>query len=243
MLYPAENQYIDIHTHTVWHYPHIFSIRSLVKPEEQEALPEVSYAASVGLHPWFIEPGKENKVIAWVKETAIVPSVLAIGECGIDLKIGTAYGLQEKVFLKQAAIAEELKKPLVIHCVKAYQQLLNLIIKQKPSIPWIFHGFNNNEQVAADLIRQGAYLSIGADLLKENSKIRKALSSISLKHIFFETDEWQQPVWKLYTEASKLLSIPEKDLKLQVLENFKACFPFRVNEVSTNGHELDTNEH
>jgi TatD DNase family protein len=237
MLYPTENQYIDIHTHTTWHYPHIFSIRSLVKPGEQQTLPGASLASSVGLHPWYIEPGKENKVIAWIKEAASLSSVLALGECGIDLKIGTAYGLQEKVFLKQAAIAEELKKPLVIHCVKAYQQLLNLLIQQKPSVRWIFHGYNHNEQVAGDLIKNGAYLSVGADLLKENSKIRRSFPSLPPDRIFLETDDWQQPVWKLYAEAAKLLFMPEKDLKQRVLENFRACFPLGVEEESTNGHK------
>jgi TatD DNase family protein len=225
MSYPTENQYIDIHTHTAWNYPHIFSIRNLVKPLEIESYQPSATPISIGLHPWFIEPGKEHKLIDLVLEASSQTNVFAIGECGIDLKIETQYGLQEKIFLKHAAIAEESKKPLIIHCVKAYQQLTNLLKQQKPQIPWIFHGFNNTEQVALELINHGAYLSIGADLLKENSKIRRSLASLPLDHIFLETDEWQQPIWKLYAEAVKLLGITEKILKQQLFDNFRKCFP------------------
>jgi TatD DNase family protein len=224
MPYPTENQYIDIHTHTAWNYPHIFSIRSLEKPEEIESFSESNAPVSIGLHPWYITPGKEHHLIELVNNGARHFNVLAIGECGIDLKFELQYGLQEKVFLKQASIGEELRKPLIIHCVRAYHQFKNLLIQQKPTVPWIFHGFNNNEQVALDLVRQGAYLSIGEDLFKENSKIRKSFHAIPLDNIFLETDEWNQPVWKLYAEAASLLSIPEKELKLQVFENYQRCF-------------------
>ena len=224
MFAPTVSQYVDIHTHTAWNYPHIFSIRSLVKPGEMESFRLLRVPVSVGIHPWFINQDKEDEMIAMILEAVVMPHVLAVGECGIDLKIDTPFKLQEKVFLKQAVIAEEVKKPLIIHCVRAYQQLLRLLQQQKPTIPWIIHGFNHNEQVAGELIKHGAYLSIGADFLKENSRIRKSLPTIPTDHIFFETDAWQQPVWKLYAEATKLLSIPEKELKLQIFENFRTCF-------------------
>jgi TatD DNase family protein len=224
MQFPNANQYIDIHSHSNWNYPHIYSIRCLSKPEELENYREFARPITLGLHPWYIDPRTSRKVLEMVAEAAEFQTVLAIGECGIDLKIDLPYEQQEKVFLKQLAIAEKAQKPLIIHCVRAYQQLTNILLGNKPGVPWIFHGFNNNEQVAAELIRNGAYLSIGADLLKENSKIRKSFGSIPLNRIFLETDDWQQPVWKLYAEATRLLSIPEKELKFQILENFKACF-------------------
>jgi TatD DNase family protein len=231
MPYPTGQQYIDLHTHIAWNYPHIFGIRSLVKPQELETFRDLTTPVSVGLHPWFIDLQSNDQVIALVREAAALPHILAIGECGIDLKKDTPFALQEKVFLEQAAIAEEVNKPLVIHCVRAYQQLSNLLRQLKPTVPWIFHGYNHNGQVAQELIRQGAYLSIGADFLKENSKIRKSLPALPLDHIFFETDEWQQPVWKLYAEVARLISIPEKELKLQVFENFRICFPKTLENV------------
>ncbi|NVO21010.1 MAG: TatD family hydrolase [Bacteroidetes bacterium] len=224
MFAPFPGQYIDIHTHISWNYPHIFSIKSLVKPSEIEDYKTSETAISIGLHPWYIVPGKEHAIIAKLKSIAVEPDVMAIGECGIDLKIETAYGFQEKIFLKQAEIAEEVKKPLIIHCVRAYQQLAKLMVQNKPGVPWIFHGFNHNEQVAEELIKQGAYLSIGADLLKDNSKISKSFIKLPMDYIFLETDEWQQPVWKLYAEASRLLSVTDKVLKEAIFQNYQRCF-------------------
>jgi TatD DNase family protein len=227
MSYPNGQQYIDLHTHSTWNYPHIFSIYNLVIPKELETFRETGQTVSTGLHPWYIDPLWEGFLMSLVREAAGFSNVVAIGECGIDVKIETSYEKQQTIFMEQVSIAEEFNKPLIIHCVRAYQQLLKLLQQKKPKVPWIFHGFNQNEQVAKDLIRNGAYLSVGADLFKENSKIRKSLPGISIDHLFFETDNWQQPVWKIYAEAARMLSVPEKELKLQVFENYKVCFPVK----------------
>ena len=224
MLYPAVNQYIDIHTHHPWNYPNIFSIRNYVEKAELESALNLDHALSAGVHPWKCQPGEEDEFLELVKQASVLPNFLAIGECGIDLKIDTAYDFQEKVFLKQAQVAEETHKPLVIHCVRAYHPLLQLIQNFRPSVPWIFHGFNNTAQVAEQLIKHGAYLSIGQDLTKENSKIRSAFFNLPMESVFFETDEWQQPVWKLYAEAAKVVGWPEKELKQIVFNNFTRCF-------------------
>ncbi len=222
--YPDEKQFIDVHTHHPWNYPHIFSIRNYVDRIEIETSRQLKTAISVGVHPWKCKPGEEEKFLELVKQASTLPHVLAIGECGIDLKIETPIEFQEKVFLQQALLADEIKKPLIIHCVKAYQQFSQLLQKQKPGVPWIFHGFNNTLQLAEELTGNGAYLSVGFDLLKENSKIRAAFYHLPIDQLFFETDEMQQPVWKLYAEAAKIFRISEKDLKKHVFENFERCF-------------------
>jgi len=221
---PLENQFIDLHTHSHHEDPAVFAIRSLVKPGEMELYKTLNRPVSVGLHPWFIDLREVGKMISIVREASKVDHVLAIGECGLDMAIQIVVDQQTKVFIEQTAIAEESGKPLVIHCVKAYPHLLALIKQLKPTVPWIFHGFNHNEQVANDLIRHGAFLSIGSDLLRDNSKIRKSIRLIPPDRIFLETDEWQQPVSKLYAEAANILNISEQQLKAQLRKNFKSCF-------------------
>ena len=224
MLYPTENQYIDLHTHLPWNYPNIFSIRNYVEKSEMEAALQSDHALSAGVHPWKCMPGEEEGFLELVKKASVLPQFLAIGECGIDLKIETACEFQESLFLKQAQIAEEVQKPLLIHCVRAYHQFQQLIQSFKPSVPWIFHGFNNTVQVAEQLVKHGACLSIGQDLTKENSKIRAAFFNLPMESVFFETDEWQQPVWKLYAEAARVIGWPENELKKMVSDNFIRCF-------------------
>ena len=78
--------------------------------------------------------------------------------------------------------------------------------------------------VAEQLVKHGACLSIGQDLTKENSKIRAAFFNLPMESVFFETDEWQQPVWKLYAEAARVIGWPENELKKMVSDNFIRCF-------------------
>lgn len=224
MLFPRHDQYIDIHTHINWNFPHIFSVKSLVKPGEPETFTDTSKAVTVGLHPWYINDLTDYGILDTIRLASLSPHVIGIGECGIDLKKEISFETQEKIFIEQLLIAEACKKPLIIHCVKAYHHFQQLIIKSNPGIPWIFHGFNGNLQVATELLKSGAYLSIGSDLFKENSNIRKIAASLPLDRIFFETDEWQQPVWKIYKEMSTLIQKPDTEIKQQIVLNFLSCF-------------------
>lgn len=224
MLLPRHDQYIDIHTHTNWNFPHIFSVKSLVKPGEPETFQDINKAITVGLHPWYLNAVSDQDKLDIVRKAAQSPHVIGIGECGIDMKNEIPFDHQERIFLEHLLIAEECQKPLIIHCVKAYHHFQKLIVKTKPGIPWIFHGFNSNRQVADDLVDSGAFLSIGADLLKDNSNIRRIISSLPLDRLFLETDEWQQPVWKIYKELSTLIRKPENEIKHQLADNFIHCF-------------------
>jgi len=220
----SENQYVDVHTHCHSQDETVFTIRSLVKPGELELVSTLNEPLSVGLHPWFIEIGENEAVLDTVRKASHFDHVLAVGECGMDMLTKIPASVQEKVFLEQSKIAEEAGKPLLIHCVRAYSQLVALLKREKPSIPWIFHGFNHNKQIANELIRHGAYLSVGSDLLREHSNIRKSLRSIPMDRIFLETDEYQEPVNKLYTEASCILNLSVLQLKAQIFRNFRSCF-------------------
>ena len=75
-------------------------------------------------------------------------SVLAIGECGLDKACDTNFKLQQQVFTTQVNWANEIKKPLIIHCVRAYGEVLSLLQKNNNKVPVIFHGFNKNGAVA-----------------------------------------------------------------------------------------------
>ena len=69
--------------------------------------------------------------------------------------------LQKEVFLAQANLAEETHKPLIIHCVKAWADLIACKKAVKPEMPWIIHGFRGNGELASQLVRLGFYLSFG----------------------------------------------------------------------------------
>ena len=91
------------------------------------------------------------------------PESIAIGEAGFDKLRGPSPELQRKVFEEQVAISEELKKPVVIHCVRAWDELLAVHKKLKPKMPWLIHGFRGNTELAAQLLSKGMYLSFWFD--------------------------------------------------------------------------------
>ena len=61
-------------------------------------------------------------------------SCLALGECGLDKKVQTPLDLQQEVFERQLTLAEKYKKPVIIHCVAAFQELIAIKKKLKLSV-------------------------------------------------------------------------------------------------------------
>ncbi len=81
-------------------------------------------ACSAGIHPWYVDLNEEAQWEALVKY-AEKPQVIAIGECGLDKLCATEWNRQLHLFEKQIVLANELKKPLIIHCVRAYHEVFN----------------------------------------------------------------------------------------------------------------------
>ncbi len=115
---------------------------------------------SVGLHPWYVDE-------SWLQQIDILrsdvqlPNVVAVGECGLDSVKGPAVHLQLAAFEAQIQVAEEFHLPLIIHCVRVFDQLLMLHKKYNPQQLWIVHGFRGKPRLAQQLISRGIRLSFG----------------------------------------------------------------------------------
>ena len=112
---------------------------------------------SVGIHPWYIYDVEEQ--LTDLKRQAMLPGVVAIGETGLDKLVEASLECQQEIFKVSAAFAENLGIFLIIHCVKAWDELIALKKELKPRMPWVIHGFRGNAVLARQLIRQGFYLS------------------------------------------------------------------------------------
>ena len=110
--------------------------------------------------------------------------MLAIGECGLDRSIKIGFADQILCFRQQVMIANKYCKPLIIHCVRAYSDLLKLKKEDKSDLPWIIHGYNGNLETTLNLIKHGFYFSVGEQLLRNASK-HEVLRLIPLEHMFF----------------------------------------------------------
>ncbi len=156
---------------------------------------------SVGIHPY------ESAVVseeAWtaITEAAALEHVVAIGECGLDATRDIPMSRQLEIFEKHIFLSEKLKKPLIIHCVKAFDSLIATRRKTRPSQLWIIHGFRGKPQQAEQLRREGLLLSFGAKYNPETLKIFRP------GEILFESDDETLSIDTIYRRAARLWKIP-----------------------------------
>ncbi len=148
------------------------------------------------------------------------PNCKAVGECGLDKRIETSIEIQKKILIPQLLLAEKYKKPVILHCVAAYQEIIEIKKELKLTIPMVIHGFSKNSQVAESLIKNGFYLSFGKYLLL-NLELENVLKTIPLNQLFLETDMIDQTIFEVYSKAESVLNI---DLKPIIEENYNRVF-------------------
>jgi len=165
---------------------------------------------SLGIHPWKIYPELLSEHLRFIEENICFDSVKTVGECGLDRVCDTPWDLQIRTFAGQIAISEKYGKPLVIHCVKAFDELLAFKKELNPSQAWIIHGFRGKPEQTEQLIRHGLYLSFGA-CFNEGS-----LRKVPLERLFLETDESAIPIKEIYQKAAEVRGITTDVLTGQI---------------------------
>ena len=206
--------FINIHSHHHALNNNQWVIQNLYK--EFEKVNEVGNY-SIGLHPYYINEATWEKEFSILQKFAANNFVMAIGECGLDKNCNTDFSLQQKVFSEQIILANSLQKPLVMHCVNAYQEVVTILKANKNKVPVIFHGFNKKETITLLLIEEGYYLSFGKAILKEN--IQNLLNKIPVDKIFFETDDDTITIEEIYSTAEKTLSVNTESLQMTIKKN------------------------
>lgn len=192
----------DLHTHHGTGENAIFS-RSFGRPYPESA------RFSAGLHPWYLTSDTFEAAVEWLQEQVALPHCAAVGEAGLDKICTTDWTVQERAFRHCIGVAVAHQKPLIIHCVRAYEEVLALKKEwgtQGDTIPWIFHGFNKKPAVAQMLLRAGAYLSFGAALLVPDSPAAQSLAICPPGRYFLETDDRSDvSIAAVYAAAAAIL--------------------------------------
>lgn len=180
---------------------------------------------SIGLHPWHHGTEQENEAgMAEILKAASCKKVLAIGECGLDKFCDLPLKEQRYLFTKQIEISETVSKPVIVHCVKAYDEILHLRKQINPQQPWIIHGFNSSEQMAGQLMDHGCWPSFGHRIFSQNSKASAALQQIPLTGFLLETDDEDLQIDAIYEKVALLKEISLSDLQKQMENNFAKLF-------------------
>jgi len=148
---------------------------------------------------------------------------LAVGECGLDKRIDIPMELQQLVFEKHLLLAQQYQKPVVIHCVAAFQELIAIKKKMNITVPILIHGFSKNAQVAKQLLDNGFHISFGKYLLL-NKELETVFKSVPDNRFFLETDTVEEGIEAVYKLAAKYKGVSVKEIQKLVSSNFLEVF-------------------
>jgi TatD DNase family protein len=225
-MLPTADQFIDIHTHHPALTENIFRIASYRIPSEERLCRENIGPASAGIHPWDtnVVTGKDLQTLESICSRS---SVLAIGEAGLDRASNIPLEIQWNWFDHQIRLAADLKKPMILHSVRSYADLMQIGKRFHNPPVMILHGYTGNEHTTRRLINHGYYFSFGEALLSRAS-IHNILPVIPSDRLFFETDTAQCGIESVYRQASELLNLELTTLKKLVFYNFMRIFTTRM---------------
>lgn len=198
----------DIHTH---HHPAVPGTAVVqLTPDAFSPLPEHFY--SVGLHPWHISNDWRTQM-AKLLVMALHTHVLMIGETGLDKKNSPAsMETQLEVFREHIRLSELIRKPLIIHCVKAFDELLAIRKETKATLPWIVHGFRGGVEQWQQLSRAGLHVSLGKHYDTE------LIKHLPLHQLLLESDDTTE-LNTVYDRASHDTGISIPELRAHVGNN------------------------
>jgi TatD DNase family protein len=211
--------FYNLHTHR---FTNNSEITELVNQYPWEFVAGISQY-SIGIHPWYIVENRLESDLQFMEQKLQLPECWALGECGLDKRIDIPMALQTEVFEKQIALAEKHQKPLVLHLVAAYQELIAIHKKRPIKVPVILHGFSKNEQTAKSLMDCGFYLSFGKYLLR-NPELATVFQSVPNDRFFLETDTLEETLMEVYDKASLIKALSLTELKNQVALNWRKVF-------------------
>lgn len=211
--------FLDIHTHEAKQKDGVIAIQSLSLTESTFLAMPKTKPISIGIHPWYGHLEELPKSMKYLNVLAKQNNVQLIGECGLDKLRGEEIPKQLQMLEAQINLAEELKKPVILHCVKAFDELIALKKRLKPSVPMIIHGFNKKYEMAQQLMANGFYLSFGAAVLK-SEEIAQILEEIQ-QTFFLETDDSDIDIVTIYERVAEIKKITVDELKDVIFANWK----------------------
>ena len=147
----------------------------------------------LGIHPWFAE----TAVDGWEERLRCLLGKIpaGIGETGLDKSCRTDFNRQQEIFLTQLRMASEMRRPLVIHCVKAWGRLLEILEEHaaaQPLPPTMIHSFSGSSETLRRLIRLGCLISFSSRVTTDR-KLQTCFLATPLPSLLLETDAPGQP--------------------------------------------------
>ncbi len=172
--------------------------------------------STTGVHPWDAEDADLISIERAAADAEAIGEIGLDGVCRVDMKV------QEQVFTAQLRLAEQLKKPVVLHCVKCFERAMQLLAEYRLQAV-IFHGFIGSVEQASKAINRGYCLSFGERVFRSPKSI-EAMRRTPLDRLFFETDDAEVSIAEIYRKASEIIGIEVAGLEMITNENYNRIF-------------------
>lgn len=217
---------IDIHSHLI-NSGGSLTVQSLDprKINDMDDFESKSFF-TFGLHPWWIKDINKDDYINLREKMIVHEKFLALGEIGLDFASEISRDLQEDVFFEHLEFAKKNNiQAIIIHCVRAFNEIIKIVKKVNYQGKLIFHDYNGNIEISKRLLQMPSYFSFGKKLFDPRSNGFRSLSSLPMERIFLETDEGREfNIIQAYEKISDLLKIEKNTIIEQINKNFNECF-------------------
>lgn len=222
MIHPSifdDQHFLDFHTHKMRHAHRedVIEIVSLHLGKESDKA-----CFTVGMHPWWTEEEVTPSQRELLNNMLTDPNCVAMGEMGLDQLKGPPINQQMDILRSQLKIAAALNKPVIIHCVRAFDQLIS-IKKEFPTIKkWCVHSYGRHAILARQLINQGFYLSLMPTI---DQKYIEWFTALPHNKLFLETDSMPDTdILELYSRVANLSGMSVEKLRAQMNNNARDFF-------------------
>lgn len=221
--------YINIHTHHTAGNKEILEVHSLLHQQISVAETNPKKLFSFGIHPWNSAEVDYSEAMMLLRHAGGLKNIIAFGECGIDKPKIISLDQQIEIFKIHISLSEEFKKPLIIHCVKAYEEIYQIRKQFNAKQPWIIHRFRKGLSLANQLVHHGTYLSFGFSLQDPNHDNASVFALIPDHSYFLETDDVDgKEIERIYKFAAQIKNTTIEKIASIIKENFEKCFNINV---------------
>jgi Mg-dependent DNase len=218
---------IDIHTHQC-KTDSFICLQNMSNGDQLDK--NTSNYYSLGLHPWKVTSIIAHDIDWLTKNIAENKRVIAIGEIGLDKLCSIDISLQINAFKTQLLVAQENTLPVIIHNVRATNEILHLQKQIAPSTSFIFHGYRGKYSKAEAILKAGNYLSFGSSLLQKDIATEDCLRKTPANRLFLETDDSPASIFTIYTKAAEIRNISLAELTKDICNNFTSLFNISLHE-------------
>lgn len=211
--------FFNLHTHHFSNREDVFEVVNQYPWEFDTSIT----AYSIGIHPWYINKERLDSDLKFIERQLQLKECLALGECGLDKRIEIPFQFQTEVFQQQIELVQKTTKPIILHCVASFQEVIAIKKEMNIQNPMLIHGFSKNQQVAKSLLDNGFYLSFGKYLLR-NPELASVFRYVPNDSFFLETDTINETIQDVYDKASSIKDIELEKLKMTIEINFNKVF-------------------